>query len=101
MKTFTRTQETFTCEVCGAVTHGNGYTDHCPNCLWSKHVDVNPGDRRATCRGLMEPIGCTTSNKTTRIHYRCTVCAYRHQVTTAPGDNQEAIQKISQNPIPL
>ena len=23
----------------------NGYTNHCSQCLWSKHVDINPGDR--------------------------------------------------------
>jgi hypothetical protein len=31
------------------------YRNHCPACLWSKHVDVQPGDRAATCRGLMRP----------------------------------------------
>lgn len=33
--------------------------NHCNWCLWSKHVDVTKGDRRATCNGGMEPIGLT------------------------------------------
>jgi hypothetical protein len=24
-------------------------------CLWSKHVDIQPGDRAAMCHGLMRP----------------------------------------------
>ncbi len=54
---FQRTKEDFACERCGLFVRGNGYTNHCPQCLWSKHVDVNPGDRQETCRGLMEPVG--------------------------------------------
>jgi hypothetical protein len=49
----------FTCEWCGArvlpVTNGS-YRNHCPQCLFSKHVDCEPGDRRNTCQGLMKPI---------------------------------------------
>ncbi len=32
--------------------------NHCPYCLWSKHVDKDiPGDRKALCQNLMKPIG--------------------------------------------
>lgn len=32
--------------------------NHCPYCLWSKHVDLNhPGDRLSACKALMQPIG--------------------------------------------
>ena len=55
-KKFQRTKEDFTCEKCNLVVNGSGYTNHCPRCLWSKHVDVNPGDRQATCQGFMEPV---------------------------------------------
>ncbi|HYC79501.1 MAG TPA: RNHCP domain-containing protein, partial [Candidatus Binatia bacterium] len=57
MKLFQRTPENFVCENCGTKVSGNGYTNHCPNCLYSKHVDNNPGDRLNKCHGLMEPIG--------------------------------------------
>ena len=40
--------------------------NHCPHCLWSKHVDENvAGDRMASCNTGMKPIGLTT--KTARI----------------------------------
>jgi len=45
-KKFQKRIENFTCEKCGLFVKGTGYTDHCPNCLWSKHMDINPGDRK-------------------------------------------------------
>ena len=56
MKQFQRKKENFVCEHCGQEVIGNGYTNHCPSCLHSKHVDINPGDRAETCGGLMEPV---------------------------------------------
>lgn len=50
-KKFQRQIEDFVCEKCGKEVKGDGYTDHCPRCLRSKHVDVNPGDRRSKCNG--------------------------------------------------
>lgn len=39
---------------------GTANRNHCPSCLWSKHVDlIKPGDRKAECRAGMEPIGLT------------------------------------------
>ena len=39
---------------------GTMYRNHCPSCLYSKHVDLeNPGDRKASCKSRMEPIGVT------------------------------------------
>lgn len=39
---------------------GTKYRNHCPTCLYSKHVDLNnPGDRKALCRSKMKPIGLT------------------------------------------
>ena len=47
-KKFERNREDFTCNNCELFVQGDGYTDHCPSCLYSKHVDINPGDRQAT-----------------------------------------------------
>lgn len=34
--------------------------NHCPFCLFSKHVDQDiPGDRKSECQNLMEPVGLT------------------------------------------
>ena len=54
MKQFTMRDESFTCENCHKEVKPLGYTarDHCPYCLYSKHVDINPGDRQNTCKGL-------------------------------------------------
>lgn len=38
---------------------GTANRNHCNMCLWSKHVDIKKGDRRATCQGGMKPIGLT------------------------------------------
>jgi len=38
---------------------GTANRNHCNLCLWSKHVDVKKGDRRAECQGGMKPIGLT------------------------------------------
>ena len=58
-KNFTVIDEEFVCENCGKKVTKLGYTarDHCPYCLYSKHLDINPGDRECTCHGLMKPIG--------------------------------------------
>jgi hypothetical protein len=32
--------------------------NHCPYCLWSRHLDLfKAGDRLSACRGLMQPVG--------------------------------------------
>ena len=51
MKRFNELDEGFICENCGKEVTPAGYTsrDHCPYCLYSKHVDINPGDRQNTC----------------------------------------------------
>jgi rubrerythrin len=98
-KKFTRKIEDFKCEHCGTKTRGTGYTDHCPSCLWSKHVDLNPGDRKATCRGMMEPVGVEIKSKKYTIHYRCLICGFRHRVKANPADNFEKILKLAGRPI--
>ena len=47
MKKFNMIDEEFICENCLNKVQKLGYTarDHCPFCLYSKHVDINPGDR--------------------------------------------------------
>ena len=41
--------DTFTCKACGWPVGpegaGSGHRNHCPNCLTSLHLDVEPGDR--------------------------------------------------------
>jgi len=93
--TFVKNKEDFVCEICGEKVLGDGYTDHCPNCLWSKHVDINPGDRAADCGGLMEPIGVEQKQGEWRILYQCQKCGYQHWNRTAPSDNFKKIVEVS------
>ena len=68
MRRFTAqgTNEGFECAHCGAAVPplANGsYRNHCPHCLYSLHVDVNPGDRASECQGVLEPVGVDHSGK--------------------------------------
>jgi len=74
MRKFQRTIEDFTCEKCGAFVKGNGYTNHCPDCLWSKHVDINPGDRLNHCQGLMKPVDILFKNQIWQLVHQCEKC---------------------------
>ena len=97
-KRFQRTVEDFDCEHCGAHVQGNGYTNHCPKCLWSKHVDKEPGDRAERCSGMMEPVKLEGSSPAYRIVHRCVKCGAERRVNTSPDDNKEALLAIAGKP---
>lgn len=89
--------EKFVCENCHTDVSPLGYTarDHCPNCLYSKHVDINPGDRLNECRGLLIPIGIEKYKNTYKIIYRCQKCHTIHKNIMANDDNYEKIINLS------
>ena len=95
MKKFQRKKEDFVCENCGAEVSGNGYTNHCPVCLYSKHVDINPGDRISQCRGIMIPVDFETKDKYYVVTHRCLVCGIEKKNKTAPNDNFEILLQLS------
>jgi len=97
-KKFQRRIEDFVCEKCGMKTKGNGYTDHCPACLWGKHVDVNPGDRAAGCGGMMESVKAETKGDKILLYYICKECGYEFRVKSLPEDNFEAIIRLVNKP---
>ena len=92
---FQRKIEDFVCENCNTKVTGNGYTNHCPVCLWSKHVDINPGDRECDCGGLMEPLSLENKNSEQIIVHRCVKCGYQKKNKTSEDDNFEEILKLS------
>lgn len=94
-KRFQKRVEDFVCVQCGFPVAGTGYTDHCPRCLWSKHQDVNPGDRQSGCHGLMEPIGAEMIGGEYVIYYKCLKCRHRFKVKAAVNDNIDEIIKLS------
>lgn len=97
---FTRRVEDFTCGHCGAAVHGNGYTNHCPRCLWSRHVDVFPGDREETCGALMEPVGVLATGAGYVIAHRCEACTVIRHNKSARRDNAAALTSLLGRPVP-
>jgi RNHCP domain len=54
------TNNAFVCAHCGVDVpplDNGSYRNHCPYCLYSLHVDINPGDRGSECKGILEPVG--------------------------------------------
>jgi len=84
---FKRTKEDFTCERCGAQVTGDGYTNHCPVCLTSKHVDMFPGDRLEQCGGLMRPVRLERKRDTFVIVHQCERCGEERSTKTRPEDD--------------
>ena len=93
-KRFQRHIEDFICGKCGLTVVGDGYTNHCPECLWSQHVDVNPGDRAETCHGLMEPIGYTHKQGDYILFHKCILCGIIRRNKVSKNDNFEAILNL-------
>ncbi len=95
-KRFYRMRECFTCRICGVATVGNGYTNHCPACLWSRHVDVNPGDRAESCGGLMKPISVEQKGGRYRIEHACARCGARRYNKVSKKDDFDAVIALVQ-----
>jgi hypothetical protein len=107
-----RGPDTFRCRQCGldVSSHapGTAHRNHCPNCLWSRHLDDDvPGDRDAECGSLMEPIAVTVrGNGEWVLIHRCTGCEVVHLNRTAGDDNpllllRVAVRPLAQPPFPL
>lgn len=94
-KKFIKKIEDFICDNCGALVHGDGYTNHCPECLWSKHVDVYPGDRDAKCGGLMEPVEVEYSGGEYTLTHRCQKCGTEKKNKASEKDNTDMLIELS------
>ncbi|MEE3343212.1 MAG: RNHCP domain-containing protein [Bacilli bacterium] len=97
MKKFNMIDEEFICENCNKKVNKLNYTarDHCPYCLYSKHLDIMPGDRKNTCKGLMKPIGIEKYRQTYKIIYECQKCGEKHKNITAKDDVFDKIIELS------
>lgn len=89
--------EGFRCENCGNDITPLKYSarDHCPICLYSKHVDINPGDRSNNCLGLLKPIGVEKFNDSYKIVYKCNKCGKLHKNIVAQDDDFDMIINLS------
>ena len=99
MKRFNELDEEFICLNCGKKVEKLEYSsrDHCPHCLYSLHVDINPGDRQNNCKGLLKPIDLEKFKDTYTIIYRCEKCNQLHKNIMAKDDNYEEIIKLTNN----
>lgn len=97
-KTFKRVLEDFKCGVCDFFVKGSGYTNHCPKCLHSKHVDLNPGDRESNCQGIMVPKVVGKAKKGWFIVHQCAKCGIKKKNKVSEEDDQSEILKYIGHP---
>ena len=89
--------ENFICEHCGAKVKGNGFTNHCPTCLYSKHVDVNPGDRKELCGGMMPCVDFELKNGKYILIHKCQKCGQVKKNYLQENDSMDALIRLSQS----
>ena len=94
----------FRCRHCGldvpTDAPGTAHRNHCPNCLWSRHLDVVPGDRAADCGSSMEPIAiCVRGDGEWVIVHRCTGCGELGLNRSAGDDNPLVLMRIAVGPL--
>ena len=97
MKQFTKNDSGFECVGCGHTVPPllSSSRDHCNKCLYSLHVDINPGDRENTCGGILQPINISIGNKGYIIEYRCQKCGETIHNKAAPDDNFDTIVMLT------
>jgi hypothetical protein len=80
---------------------GTRHRNHCPTCLWSRHVDDRvPGDRAAACAGSMEPIGVAVGEDGEwALVHRCGACAAVRVNRVAGDDNPFVLMRLAARPL--
>ena len=109
-KRFTKNDSGFVCANCGREVPPLGYSsrNHCPYCLCSLHVDVNPGDRAADCGGILDrrrkrvsggledPIRADPDpKKGFVITHRCRKCGALRRNKAAADDDRELLIRLT------
>jgi hypothetical protein len=103
---------TFRCDNCRLDVPldaiGTRHRNHCPSCLWSRHLDDDaPGDRDAECGSSMEPIAITVrGDGEWALVHRCRGCTAVRVNRIAGDDNplmlmRLAVRPLAQPPFPL
>lgn len=98
--------EDFICKVCGHLASyegaGSRHRNHCPNCLSSLHLDIEPGDRAADCGGVMEAIAVwVRKGGEWAIIHRCRVCGCLSSNRIAADDNPLKLMSLALKPLAL
>lgn len=93
-------QEVFKCRHChqfiGPVPSGGSQRNHCPYCLYSRHVDgSSPGDRMSGCGASMQPIGSFQRAKGEFVLvHRCLDCGFERFNRIAADDDFELVLSL-------
>lgn len=96
--------ESFNCKNCGRLVTpgeaGTAHRNHCPWCLHSLHLDIEPGDREADCGGLMEPVAVwVRKHGEWAIIHRCKRCGTLGSNRIAADDSPVKLMSIAMKPI--
>jgi RNHCP domain-containing protein len=79
---------------------GTRHRNHCPSCLWSRHLDVRPGDRSARCAAAMEPIAVSVRDDGEwQLVHRCRGCDAIRLNRVAGDDNPHSLMKLATRPL--
>ncbi|MBR4231404.1 MAG: RNHCP domain-containing protein [Bacilli bacterium] len=99
LKKFKMIDDGFVCEECHQKVEPLKVSarDHCPYCLCSKHVDINPGDRQNKCQGILKPISIDKFKDTYKIVYKCDKCKEIHRNIMAIDDDFDKILEVMKN----
>lgn len=114
----TPAEQGFICAHCGGYVScdpllaGVLNRNHCPYCLWSRHLDWREaGDRMAGCRAPMRPIGFTTKrgrNKYARerdgelmLIHRCEACGDLSINRIAADDLEATLRELFDRADPI
>jgi hypothetical protein len=101
----------FHCRQCGrpvsadARLSGVNNRNHCPYCLWSRHMDLHQaGDRLSACKGGMRPVGVAFKQQHKRyasaqpgelmLVHRCVECGAVSLNRTAADDNPAGLWDV-------
>ena len=83
-----------------SVAFGTQHRNHCPRCLWSRHLDDEPGDRRCPCRAPMEPVAIEVRRDGEwAIVHRCTGCGMLRTNRVAGDDHELALLALALRPL--
>jgi len=94
IKRFQKRVEDFDCERCGHTNKGTGFSNHCSECLISKHVDIFPGDRKESCGGIMDVTGIQKKGERYVLEHTCTTCKKTSGDHFRERDNFDTLIKL-------
>jgi len=100
IKRFKKNDSGFVCINCGKEVAALKYTsrNHCPYCLFSRHVDIMPGDRENKCAGILEPVLSEPSpdlKKGYIITFKCKKCGEKIRNRAANDDDTRLLIKLT------